>query len=600
MNDGNEREFHGSASIGLLATKINLEGPIIKGKTTFVVSARRTYFDVLSPAIALVANEDDVKATGGYYFYDLNAKVTHRFSDRDKLYLIYYMGSDKVYVRMKEDYDSGSSYPDVRYVDREKLNLGWRWGNIVGAARWNHLFSNRLFMNATVNYTQYRHLMDVGMESITENGYVTTGLVTRDSSLNSLGYNSLINDLKARTDFEYKAGQRHDMHFGAAFTMHFFKPSVTTLSAVNSYFEDVELKRSVIDTTFGDKQLRTSEAAIYVEDDINVTDWLKFNLSLRYTYYDASGTPYHSLEPRAGARLLLTDDLSFKASYTRMTQYIHLLSNSSVSLPTDLWVPVTSRVKPMKSNQVAAGLYYVLGMMDFSVEGYWKSMDNVVEYRDGASFLGSSTGWEDKVAQGRGWAYGVELLVQKKRGKLTGWIGYTWSRTMRQFDREGEMINFGRVFPAKYDRIHDLSVTASYPVTARIDLNATFVFGSGTCGTLALKDIVAPEYDGQVWIREIGQQSAPVNYYELSYVEERNNYRMPAYIRVDAGVNFHRQFGNGHSRIINVSVYNLTNRNNPFLVYSSSKMDEAYNRIPILEQMSLFPIIPSISYCYKF
>ena len=566
MKDGNDQAWHGSASLGLLSAKVNVEGPIVKGKTTFNVSARRTYYDVLAqPLIALYMRnnrEDGDQATGGYYFYDLNAKLTHTFSNRDKLYASYYMGDDRVYARLKMS--DGST--DTR------LNMGWNWGNIVGSLRWNHVFGPRLFVNTTVNYTQYRHLLDITGNERYQGGANTDF---------TLGYNSLINDLSAAADFEFNPVPEHDIRFGGTFIHHTFKPSVTTVR-----FSESAQKDAAIDTTFGDRNLFTNEAALYAEDNWSITPWLKVNLGLRYSLYATSGRTYHSLEPRVSLRALFTDDFSFKASYSEMSQAVHLLSNSNISLPTDLWVPSTDRIEPMRSKQAAAGLFYSLGVVDLSLEGYYKHMDNVLEYRDGASFFGSTTGWEDKVAMGKGWAYGVEFLVQKKTGRLTGWIGYTWSKTMRQFDREGHVINFGKPFPAKYDRRHDLSITAAYELTKKIDLAATFVYGTGVCGSLALQTIQAmPGYDRQFDYYMLADT------FPVDYLEGRNNYRMPSYQRLDLGVNFKRTFRNGHHRTISLSVFNAYNRNNPFLVYRDGKQ---------LVQLSIFPIMPSLSYTYEF
>ena len=568
MKDGNDQEFHGSASVSNLAAKFQVEGPIVKGKTTFNLSARRTYYDILSQPFILMYRKmiDDglERATGGYYFYDVNAKLTHTFSNRDKIYASYYMGDDKVYARIKMQEGTAAT----------RMNLGWNWGNIVGSLRWNHVFGPRLFVNTTVNYTQYRHKLDItGNEKYEKEGY--------DTEFN-LGYHSLINDLSAAADFEFNPDPRHDIRFGATYIRHAFKPSVT---AIHFGMEGPMQQQSGIDTTFGDKNLFTNEAAAYVEDNWAVTQWLKLNLGLRYSLYDTDGRTYHSLEPRVSVRALLTDDLSLKASWSKMSQAVHMLSNSNVSLPTDLWVPATARIEPMRSYQSAAGVFYSLGPVDLSVEGYYKTMENVLEYRDGASFFGSTSGWEDKVAMGRGWAYGVEFLAQKKTGRLTGWIGYTWSKTMRQFDREGHIINLGNPFPAKYDRRHDLSITAAYDINKNIDVAATFVFGTGICGSLALQTLqVIPAYDMQTG--SFIQHTAP-----LDYLESRNNYRMPSYQRLDLGVNFKRTFRNGNHRTISLSVYNAYNRNNPFLVYRDGAN---------LKQLSIFPIMPSVSYNYEF
>ena len=565
MKDGNDREYHGSASVSNLAAKFQVEGPIIKGKTTFNVSARRTYYDALSqPLLVLyqkIAKMND-QATGGYYFYDVNAKLTHTFSNRDKLYGSFYMGDDKVYARIKVKED------DLK----TNMNLGWRWGNIVGSVRWNHVFGPRLFVNTTVNYTQYRHRLDVGGSEELGDGY---------RSDFDLGYHSLINDVSAATDFEFNPNPDHDIRFGATFIRHAFKPSVTTIRYAS---QETQPMNAAVDTTFGDKNLFTNEAAAYLEDNWSVARWLKVNLGLRYSLYVTDGRNYHSLEPRVSLRALLTDDLSLKASWSKMSQSVHMLSNSNISLPTDLWVPATDRVEPMISYQTAAGVFYSLGPVDFSLEGYYKTMQNVLEYRDGASFFGSSTGWEEKVAMGRGWAYGVEFLAQKKTGRLTGWVGYTWSKTMRQFDREGNVINLGKPFPAKYDRRHDLSVTAAYEINKKIDVAATFIFGTGICGSLALQTLsVLPGYSSVL--------TSYMPTVRVDYLEGRNNYRMPSYQRLDLGVNFKREFRNGNRRNINVSVYNAYNRNNPFIVYRDGTE---------LKQMSMFPVMPSVSYNYEF
>ena len=566
MKDGNDKEYHGSASIGLLSAKFQVEGPIVKGRTTLNLSARRTYYDVLSqPMLALYQRLSGTgdRATGGYYFYDVNAKLTHRFSNRDKLYASYYMGDDRVYAKVK----MGDDISDF------KLDMGWNWGNIVGSVRWNHVFGPRLFVNATVNYTQYRHRLDIGGNE----RFAGSG----GESDFELDYHSLINDISAAADFEFNPSPAHDIRFGATYIRHAFKPSIT---AVRFKGEDYSGQQSAIDTTYGDKNLFTGEAAAYVEDNWSIVRWLKLNAGLRYSMYSTDGHVYHSLEPRVSLRALFSDNLSFKASWSKMSQSVHMLSNSNISLPTDLWVPVTSRIEPMVSQQAAAGVFYSLGSVDFSLEAYWKTMENVLEYREGASFFGTASGWEDKVAIGRGWAYGVEFLAQKKTGRLTGWIGYTWSKSMRQFDREGNVINGGNPFPAKYDRRHDLSVTAAFELTKKIDLAATFIYGTGICGSLATRTIsVIPAYSRMY--------STVFPTVPVDYLEGRNNYRMPSYQRLDLGVNFKRTFSNGNHRTIAVSVYNAYNRNNPFLVYRDGNK---------LKQLSIFPIMPSVSYTYEF
>lgn len=587
MNDGNDRSWHGSASIGLISAKLNVEGPIVKGKTSFNVSARRTYMDLLLQPVLWAVNNKDEKYGGGYDFYDLNAKVTHKFSDRDKLSLSFYMGDDNAHLkaRIKDDYmytDDGEHYIDHSQQD---MKGGWKWGNLVSALRWNHIISPKMYMNTTVSYTRYRQSLKVGYDDIEETQTGDGKKEVEESSIN-VGYNSHIGDLAGNVDFEYSPNTMHSVKFGGQYTWHVFNPSVNTISVSDTH-EDMNFS-----TTFGDRKMNAHEAAFYGEDNWTATDWLKINYGLRTSLYAIDGKVWPSVEPRVSARALIIDNLSFKASYSEMSQYVHMLSNSSLTLPSDLWVPVTKDIRPMRSRQVAAGFFYSLGAFDFSLEGYWKTMNNIIEYKDGASFLGSTTGWEEKVCMGRGWSYGLEFFVQKKFGKTTGWVGYTLAKAMRQFDREGNMLNNGLPFPAKYDRRHDLNITVTHAFSKKFDLSATFVFSSGNCGTLAMQKFLDsyPNSDDQYE-------------YQVDYYEHRNNYRMPPYHRLDLGMNFYRYHKKGGKSIWNISIYNAYCHLNPFLVYvgeESEYIDGTYTSRPVVKQLSIFPIIPTFSYTYKF
>ena len=239
-------------------------------------------------------------------------------------------------------------------------------------------------------------------------------------------------------------------------------------------------------------------------------------------------------------------------------------------------------------------LQVIQNIVDLSVEGYCKTMDNIIEYKDGATFLNINTGWEDKVSMGRGWAYGVEFLAQKTVGKTTGWIGYTWAKSERLFDRPGQELNFGKIFPAKYDRRHDLSLVVSHKFSEKIDLSGTWVYSTGDCATLGLQNYHdLGFYDESVYYDESG----------LSYIDQRNNYRKPAYHRLDLGVNFHKKKKYG-TRTWNISIYNVYNRNNPFFIYPGDKgvilPNGVYSSKKVLKQISIFPIIPSITYIYSF
>ena len=581
QNDGNSAFWHGGITVGLLAAKLNLEGPIFtkaqldslkrdlepRAKTTFNISARRTYFDLfLAPILAAVSSQDGFSMTGGYYFYDVNAKVSHTFSDRDKLSATYYMGDDVMYMR----------YSDKSSGDFDKMGMRFTWGNIMAAANWEHQITPRLYSNVQAAYTRYQYRLGQSMNAKykdEESTYIFD---------QSMTYSSNIHDVTLAAQFDYAPAAKHDIKFGGNYTYHLFQPSVGNLYMLEG---DNQQEIMRVDTTIGGTMTHGHEAALYIEDTYSPWQWLRLNMGLRGSLYGVRGKAYPSIEPRLGIRALIYKDLAFKASYSYVSQYVHLLSNSSVSMPTDLWVPITKDLPPMRSMQVAAGLSYnLLNQLEISVEGYYKYSKNLMEYKEGASFMGSAADWDQQVTLGNGWSYGVEVLLQRTVGPVTGWIGYTWSRTMRQFDE----INFGRPFHAKYDREHDLSVTLQYDITKKIDIAATFVYGTGNRATLATQTYYDPS---------LGQY--------IDYTPERNNFRMPDYHRLDLGINFHIPHKRAGSpvfsrggwlrnaeHIVNISVYNVYNHKNPYMLYPSYDGK--------LYQVSIFPIMPSISYQFKF
>ena len=577
MKEGDMQQYHGNVSVGLISSKFNLEGPIVKDKLSFNLSLRRTYSDLLMRPALWIAKSllDEInKLKAGYYFYDFNGKLNWKISDKDRLYLSFYSGDDAVYFRVKnKDYTSG----DITY--QNFINMDWKWGNKVAALRWNHVMSQQLFMDASVNYTQYRHNLGMGIieEDIFDH-YNGQDISHRNEF--SMAYKSGINDLTAKVDFDYTPLPNHEIRFGGNYTYHQFRPEVQALKIING-------NQTEIDTTAGSPKVFAHETALYAEDNMTFGDIFRINAGVHYSTFTVEGKTYQSVQPRLSTSVMLASNLSLKAGYAYMTQYVHLLSNSSLSLPTDLWVPVTKNIIPMNAHQWSVGAYYELPrLFDISVEGYYKTMDNLLEYKDGASFFGSSERWDQKVCMGKGWSYGVEFLIQRSFGNTTGWVGYTWAHAKRQFDREGMIINDGKVFPAKYDRRHDLSITVQHKFSDKFDLSGTWVFSSGNCGTLGTQ-----VYEGL--ITDWGTSPA-------IYARERNNFRMGSYHRLDVGMNFHKQKKHG-VRTWNISVYNAYNHNNPFIVYTDYKWDEATqleNRV--LMQASLFPIIPSVSYSYKF
>ncbi|MDR1338674.1 MAG: TonB-dependent receptor [Prevotellaceae bacterium] len=570
MKEGNSQHFHGEGSIGIVSSKLTLEGPIIKDRTSFIVSGRRTYIDLLARPFIKSLNEDsDTEVSPGYYFYDLTAKVNHRISSKDRIYLSAYMGDDKFSV---ETEDKSDSY----YSSRSRSRGGLKWGNITGAFRWNHVFTSRLFGNTTLTYSRYR------MDIFTKLWRTEPG---ENERYYGMDYRSGIEDWSGRIAFDYLPSPNHYVRFGGSAIYHAFNPGAIGVTA------------EVIPVNFGGDKIHTGEYTLYVEDDIRLNDRLKANIGLHWSAFGVRGQFYNALQPRISARYLLADGLSAKASYSRMAQYIHLLTNSNLGMPTDLWVPTTNMLHPQLSSQVAAGIAHNFrGAYELSLEGYYKTMENVIEYREGASVFDVHSQWEDKVLQGEGSSYGLELFAQKKTGAFTGWIGYTLSWSDRRFDE----LNQGRRFNYKYDRRHDLSLVAVRRFGKRVEMSGTWVFGSGNCitvpvGIYHVSNPVNPG-DSQVEVTEYG---------------ERNGYRMAPYHRLDLSISLIRKKRWGERRWV-FSVYNVYNRRNPYYIdieektrYAGDPYSSAYGEGGSLKQyryrqISLFPIIPSVSYQFKF
>jgi hypothetical protein len=536
MKEGDKNKIHGEGGIGLIASRLTLEGPIQKGKSSFMVSGRRTYFDILAQPF-LPEN-----SKGGYYFYDLNGKANFTLGKKDHLYVSGYMGDDKFYFSDK------STFNDETSTFSGNIN----WGNITGVGRWNHEFNRKLFGNLTTYYSQYR--FSVGAQSIMKSKTSTEDF--------SIRYTSGIHDAAVKYDFDYYPSTNHLIKAGAGLIAHTYKPGVQRTKTVSGSVKT--------DTTVGAQEITANEIDAYVEDDIRISSLLKANIGLHWAGFNVRNTFYTSFQPRVSLRYLINEKLSAKASFVTMNQYINLLTNSSIGLPTDLWVPSTEKIKPQKSMQGAAGLAYTHNTgIEVTVEGYYKTMDNLIEYKEGASFFNSVTSWEDKVEIGKGTSYGGELFVQKKKGKFTGLLGYTLSWTNRTFAN----LNGGVTYPYKYDRRNDFKVAGVYTINDKIEASAEWVYGTGNAITL------------------------PIGYYmgtdgeEIRVYGSRNGYRMPAYHRGDVSLRFTKQMKR-FERVWVVSVYNVYNRKNPFFIYEQNEGK--------FKQISLFPIIPSITYQFKF
>ena len=563
MKEGNMKKIAGEGSIGLVASKFTLEGPIVKDKASFIISARRTLLDVWAGPLA---HKIDPKETiPGYYFYDLNAKLNYTFSGKDRLFLSLYSGDDLgTYYKSEVDSNSKSSNDDFRLS----------WGNLTTALRWNHLYSSKLFSNTTLTISRYN--FDTHIRYYDVNKGVTSDYQST--------YSSGINDAAARIDFDYVPAPGHYIRFGLSNIMHRFNPGVMAydLNSTGNVKATTALK-------YKDNNVQAQEQALYAEDDYQVSQRLKINMGLHLSGFAVQNQWYSSLQPRLSVNYLLNNRFSIKAAYSSMTQYLHLLSNSNVGLPTDLWLPSTDRVKPMESKQYALGFVYAINSMyELSIEGYYKTMNQMIEYKEGAVYWGQYEDWQDKIETGDGWSYGSEFLLQKKTGKTTGWIGYTLSWNNRKFPN----INEGKTFPARYDERHDISVVVNHQFNKKVDFGLIWVYCSGTAFTLNAEELIYYSPD---------KKQAGINTIQSAGV--RNGFRMPAYHRLDLGFNFHKKHKWGE-RVWRVGVYNLYSRPNPFFIYTKNETSvdaSGYASQHItFKQVSLFPIIPSITYSFNF
>lgn len=573
MKEGNLKDYEADGTIGLVFSSFTGQGPIVRDKASFLVSVRRTYIDVLARPFLNRSLAPGQRLVS--YFYDANAKLNYTPTTRDRLFLSLYLGRD-VY---------GSTYENVdrtrEPVYRERNTGGADWGNVTGTLRWNHLLSNQLFANATLLYSHYTFEILTRLQQIEE-----SSPPVRQSE--EITYSSGIEDFGARVDFDYRPAPAHYVRFGGSVTRHGFNPGVSTLQLRLS-------DAGGLDTTLTPNAFRFSgtEAFLYAEDDVELSRRLKANIGLHASAMRVKGTTYTSLQPRLAVRYLLRPDWSLKASFGTMQQYLHLLTNTGINLPTDLWLAATDRIGPQRAWQAAAGMAYSFGGGDYtaSVEGYYKSMRGLIEYKPGASFISPNEDWQDKVEVGRGWSYGVELFLRKKRGRTTGWVGYTLSWSKRRFDA----LNDGAAFPYRYDRRHDVSFVLTHKLSNRLDLGATWVYGTGQAVTLAS----ARFFDGRLLDVRYFDGSGRLRLPELRVYGPRGGYRMASYHRFDVALNWHFGtvlfLGTGESTL-SVGAYNLYSRKNPFYLFTA----RGPNNERLYKQASLFPVLPFVSYRFRF
>ncbi len=571
MKEGNMKKWSVSGGLGIISSRLTIEGPIKKDKCSFIVSARRTYLDlILKPILPKIG--DGKFAGNSYFFYDINAKINYRISDRDRLYMSGYFGRDVF------------NFQDPSGV----FKLNFPWGNATATLRWNHLFSDKLFLNTMFIYN------DFGFKA-------NTGFLDIKFSLNSK-----VQEATAKMDFDYSPLLGHMMKFGLQYNFHVFTPYTATGSAGTTEFK----------TTNQAKKF-AHESGIYFQDDFEVTNWLKMNIGLRTSLFTFMGPfsktnfvqgqaadtlnyatgeniqTYWGLEPRLSMRFKLDKSSSLKLGVTMNKQYVHLVSSSTTTLPIDLWVPSTKVVKPQIGVLAALGYFrnFKDDMIETSVEVYYKRLWNQIEY--GESAVGNITvDVEDQFTFGKGWSYGAEFFIKKAKGKWTGWIGYTLAWTWRQFPE----INEGKPFLARYDRRHDLSIVQMYEINKHWKVSATFVFATGQLTTLPTSFFLN---EGQV-----------------HYVYgPRNWYRMPAYHRLDVGFVYtiipKKKRKIPFTSDISFSIYNAYNRMNPFFIYVDAGGDagggdnttggtETKKLSFKAKQATLFPILPSLTWNFKF
>ncbi len=545
MNDGNNQAFKVSGGLGLISSRINIEGPLEKGKSSFIVSARRTYADAF-----LGLAKDSALKNNTLYFYDLNAKINFKINDKNRLFLSGYFGQDVL--------GFGKTFATS-------------FGNATGTLRWNHLFSDKLFSNTSIIFSKYSY--EISIRSNTDNFNIT----------------SKIQDVNFKQDFDWFLNDENKIRFGVNVIHHTTSPGTITVEGNSN------LRPSEIENRYA------LESAFYFSNEWKPSEKFNMDYGLRFSAfsllgpakldtYDANGnitstTPYeagkfiktyYNLEPRISINYRLLESSSIKASYSRNIQNLHLVSNSATTSPTDLWLPSSLNIKPEIADQVSVGFYknFKDNTFEFSTEVYYKWLQNQIDYRDGADLIANKN-VESELLSGTGRAYGIEFYLKKKFGRLNGWIGYTLSRVEKQIPG----INKGEYYAARQDRTHDISIVAIYKLNERWTLSGTWVYGTGNAVSFP-----SGKYNAN------GQTTF--------YYTERNGYRMPANHRMDVGATLEGKKGKKFQSSWTFSIYNLYGRENPFTIEFKDVKDDPTKTEAV--QTSLFRWVPSVTWNFKF
>lgn len=561
-NDGNMREYRGSFTLGLLEGRIQFEGPIVKNRTSFNVALRRTWMDLLTaPTLAIINSSRRNKQNLRYAFHDLNAKVTHIFSEKSRADISLYSGNDFFKFRHKEYLFD----PEPTNVDKFSL----QWGNFTASVNWKYIFSHKMFANITGVYTHNQSKFDYLSEE--QLGYIEglKGAIVKEQR-----NRSTIHDFGYRMEFDYRPNAWNHIRFGSNYMHHLFVPQ-------NYYSKYDDASQNAL-TNQITSRYRSNEFTLYAEDDLSIGKRVKLNGGIHYTLFGISGTKYHSIEPRAAINFRLCDKVSLKVSYTEMSQFMHQLSATYLNLPTDYWVPSTARITPMKSRQWAAGVYGKLPYgIRWSLEGFYKTMDNLIEYDGSSGMLNPAADrWENEVRTGKGKAYGMETDVSYSNGRTSVDASYTLSWSKRYFPDF-----YPAWYPDKFDNRHKFSVSISHKFNDRIDAYASWNYRSGNRITLPSQQVDAPVLPGVERTNE-----------GMLVYERPNNVSLPAYHRLDVGINFRKTTKRGFERIWNVSLYNAYCRMNPLYATVQQNPDGTF----VGKAHGVFPVIPSFSYTLKF
>ncbi len=534
MKEGNKTKNQYEGGIGLLTSNLSIEGPIQKNKSSFIVSGRLSHIGLfLKPLIS---------RSTSYRFYDFNAKINYELGKNDHVFLSLFRGND-----------------NASYTGVNSLNYGTDFGNSTATLRWNHLFGSKVFSNTSVIYNDY-HL----------------SLGTTQNSYYALLYTG-IKDVNAKTDFTYTPSPKHKIKTGATFTYHTLYPAAVS-AKIPRRGNRLNINKDSINKRYSD------ELAFYSNDEWDASEKVGVNYGVRIPFLVTPRKTYSFVEPRITAKLSINPTTSVKGSYTMMNQFVHLIPNSTASLPTDIWLSSSPLIKPQRSTQYALGLFknFDNNGIEASIEAYYKTMDNQVLFKEGTQIV-MSTNLDSVLTFGKGKSYGVELFVKKNVGKFTGWASYTWSKTTQLFAE----LNRGIEFPSSFDRRHNFSLTGTYEFNRRWTFSADFVF-----------------YTGRAFTLPGGRISVPVNasLYDGSYYDftGRNNARLRSYHRLDISASYKKRrkfFGMPYDSEWVFGIYNLYSRLNPYFVYLTTNPD---TKRPEAKQVSLLPIIPSVSYNFKF